>query len=531
MASLITNLLLAIVVLYVLKHLLLDPFLISPLKHIPGPKIFAVTKWRLAYEDWKGTRTRIVHDLHQQYGPVVRIGPNEISFNSLTALRTIFGPGSRYGRTSFYWMFEVYDRQNMFSFHSSKEHGDRKRLLANSYSKSTILQKPVTAMVEEKVKKYMSLIEHEPDHISEVYTTLHYYSLDNITAFLYGKHGATSAIEGSESDRALIQDLLNPTRRRLSWFTVHFPTLTKWLYTRSGLMERVVAPLLPMQKPAAFTGVRNYALTVSRRSRTMAPSGEKAEALRTEPVGVLPEHIPLIDQLSTLSVSGKAHMDDLEIASECADHLLAGIDTTSDTIMFVIWSLSLPKNEKFQARLRQEVLGLPSDLLNSYGFPTAKASDSCEYLKAVIKETLRLYAPLPTFEPRSMSEESKIDGFTIPAHTTVGISPYTLHRNPEIFKDSQSFNPERWLGPQSTELNRWFWAFSSGGRMCIGMHLAWVEMITLVATIYRNYKTSIAAGYEDCTPGVTARFELFFDERYHNVQEHFCRIKFEDATD
>lgn len=161
-------------------------------------------------------------------------------------------------------------------------------------------------------------------------------------------------------------------------------------------------------------------------------------------------------------------MTDNQMASECADHFLAGIDTTSDTLMFLIWSLSQLNSRKFQDRLRAEVLGIPKESLNNHGFPKAEASDQCMYLNAIIKETLRLYAPLPSTEPRSADLSTTVDGFIIPANTVVGMSPYILHRNPEVFKDPTTFNPDRWLGPDAIELNRWFWGFSSGGRMCIG---------------------------------------------------------------
>lgn len=137
--------------------------------------------------------------------------------------------------------------------------------------------------------------------------------------------------------------------------------------------------------------------------------------------------------------------------------------------MFLIWSLSQPINIRFQEKLRQELLQLPKPSLNAQGFPTAEASDKCTYLNAIIKETLRLYAPLPTFEPRSVPVDTRIDDYDIPANTVVGISPFSLHRNAEVFKDPLTFNPDRWLEPEAAEMNRWFWAFSSGGRMCIGI--------------------------------------------------------------
>jgi cytochrome P450 len=137
--------------------------------------------------------------------------------------------------------------------------------------------------------------------------------------------------------------------------------------------------------------------------------------------------------------------------------------------MFLIWSLSQPGSMGFQEKLRQEVLSLSEESLNDQGAPRAAASDKCTYLQAIIKETLRLYAPLPSYEPRSLDVNSEIDGYSIPAHTVVGMSPFSLHRNPDVFQNPLEFNPDRWLGPDAKELNRYFWAFSSGGRMCIGM--------------------------------------------------------------
>jgi hypothetical protein len=277
MASLSIMAVLLALFVFLIKYFLTDP-LRSPLRCVPGPKAFALTNWRLTYEDWRGTSTRTINRLHQEYGQAVRIGPSQVSFSSLTALRIIYGPGSKYGRTGFYRMFDVYGRQNLFTYHSATEHGNRKKLLSHAYSKSVMLKEPITSMVEKKARKYMQLVESEPEHISEIFSTLHYYSLDNITEFLYGKYGSTSAMEGSESHRALIGDILDPSRRRLSWFTVHLPALTKWLYTRTKTMETIVQPLLPMQKPATYTGIREFALQTFKRFQSDMMKTEKEDS-------------------------------------------------------------------------------------------------------------------------------------------------------------------------------------------------------------------------------------------------------------
>ncbi|KHN98445.1 Cytochrome P450 [Metarhizium album ARSEF 1941] len=536
----------ALAAILLFEYLLLRPLFSSPLSRVPGPKLYALTRWRLAYEDWKGTRTRTIHLLHQKYGPVVRVGPDELSFSSSTALRTIYGAGSQFGRTCFYRMFDVYGQQNLFSFHSTREHGDRKRLLSHMYSKSAVLKESTSCMLEEKAGEYLKLIESEPHGISNVFTSLHYYSLDVITTFIYGSYGGTSALKGSKPHQALISDIVHPSRRRLSWFWVHLPAFTKWLYSRQALLGRLVRPVLPMQRPTTYTGIRNFALDSVNRFLHHHRGGKEcrdADGRSTAPDnrsmhiagGLLTRGVPT-GAVSTLSQLWKHHesqradgLTDLQMASECADHFLAGIDTTSDTLMFLIWVLSLPVNLGYQERLRDEVLSIADESLNKHGTPRAEAGDRCVFLNAVTKEALRLYAPLPSSEPRSVDAESVIDGYVVPAHTVVSMSPWTLHRNSEVFKDPLTFNPERWLGPDAAELNRWFWAFSSGGRMCIGM------------------QTSIALGFEDISPGITARVETFWDDRFSRVlvgvslplwkkqrlakvtmlQENTCLIKFD----
>jgi hypothetical protein len=451
----------ALVVILFLGWIIISPLFKLP--EIPGPKTYAVTQWQLAYDEWKGIRTRTIHQIHQKYGPVVRVGPNEISCNSLSALKTIYGAGSGFERTSFYRMFDVYGHQNLFTFGSPKAHGERKKLLNHAYSKSSIL-KISAPTIEEKAWEYMRLLESDPETASEIFSSLHYYSLDNITHFLYGpKLGGTNAIMGSKMDRSLLDDVLDPARRKLAWFAVHFPRYTKWLMSRTGFVERIVAGLrlLPQQKPTVYTGIRQHALNAWKNFLSVS-SDIKVESKTNTIMGRLWEQ----------HVSQKEDgLQDMEIASEAADHLLAGVDTTSDSLMFLIWALSLPKNIKFQDKLIEEISEMSPSMFDARGIPTAEATGKLPYLDAVIKETLRLYAPLPASEPRSLSVDCVIGGYKIPANTVVSMSPYTLHRNADVFPDPLVFNPERWLGNSKdvAEMKKWFWAFSSGGRMCIGM--------------------------------------------------------------
>lgn len=81
----------------------------SPLAKIPGPRYSILTPVYLMLQEFTSKRRLYIHRLHQKYGPVVRLGPNEVSFTSLEALKEIYtSGGSGYDRTEFYTLFKQF---------------------------------------------------------------------------------------------------------------------------------------------------------------------------------------------------------------------------------------------------------------------------------------------------------------------------------------------------------------------------------------------------------------------------------------
>lgn len=148
------------------------------------------------------------------------------------------------------------------------------------------------------------------------------------------------------------------------------------------------------------------------------------------------------------------------LEAECMDHLGAGIETTGDTLCFLMWELSQPRAEPIIAKLREELRTANSqqDLAN------------LPYLGAVVQEALRLWAPGTMTLPRYVPAEGRfIDGCFIPGGMIVGVPTYTLHRTDSAFEQPFDFVPERWLEPDSiTERQRFFAPFGIGARSCIG---------------------------------------------------------------
>ena len=90
--------------------------LLSPLRHVPGPPVSLFTSAVLRYHELRCHRTRYVHSLHEKYGPVVRLAPDEVSFSSAAAVKEIYNTaGSGYDKTAFYDLFTVYGRRTMFT--------------------------------------------------------------------------------------------------------------------------------------------------------------------------------------------------------------------------------------------------------------------------------------------------------------------------------------------------------------------------------------------------------------------------------
>lgn len=78
-------------------------------------------------------KAHAVEQVHINYGPVIRVGPNELSHNDLSVLKTIYGPGSGLLKTNLYEMGHFSRHHNMFSTQGPSRHSGIRSLIAKSY--------------------------------------------------------------------------------------------------------------------------------------------------------------------------------------------------------------------------------------------------------------------------------------------------------------------------------------------------------------------------------------------------------------
>ncbi|PIL35051.1 cytochrome P450 [Ganoderma sinense ZZ0214-1] len=454
---------------------------LAPLARLPGPSMCAISRLPLMYHEFNGNRRSFIHDLHMKYGPIVRVAPDEVSFATREAVKEIYtSGGSGYNKPPFYFLFEHFDTGNMFSTLEKVEHADIKKQFAERYSKLHVTKPGVAFAIQENVDAFVEKATERLGASVDIYDLLHCFALDGITGHLFYPSGLHS--QTSPSDHKIMEELCYQDGLRRAYFAHYFPAL--W---------RVYSKLTGAAKGPGGSLVHAYVLNTTRTSPA-------------DPYTVL-------DKLRAVDARD-ASRPALLSASECMDHLVAGIDTTGDGLCFLMHHLSLPhpSSQRVQAKLHAE-------LQEHGGAPL----DDLPYLEAVVKEGLRMFGPVPMSLPRLVPAGGRVvDGVNLPGGTIVSCQAYTLHRLDEgVWADPEEFLPERWLASEgAAERDRLFFAFAAGGRGCIGKHLAMLEMKLLLRDVYSSYCTRIA-------PEMTASMEQDDQTVSTRPKDQKCLIIFE----
>ncbi|KAJ5121867.1 hypothetical protein N7526_008804, partial [Penicillium atrosanguineum] len=325
--------------------------LLSPLSKVPGPWYTRFTSLWLKYQEFTANRRESIHALHKKYGPVVRLGPNEVSFTSLDAIKEIYASGgSGYDKTEFYSLFKQFKTKTMFSTLPRDEHSKRKRLFAERYAMTNVMKAKPLAAINERALTFVSQCTEAGKKSVDVYVLLHCYALDCVTHFMFSPGGLKSL--NVQKDFDIMQELTYHQSLQKNLLEYYLPTL---------------APYFPsILHPRASPQTNQYV-----QEMVSQPNVE--------------DHT-LVEKLNRK----ESNLELIQAAAECKDHMAAGIDTTGDGLCFLMWELSQPPNLEFQTKLRHELTTAPADA----------PLDSLVYLDAVIKEALRVSPPIPMSLPR-----------------------------------------------------------------------------------------------------------------------------------
>lgn len=366
----------------------------------------------------------------------------------------------------------------MFSTKESKPHAARKRLLSHVYSKSFVQSSPDLCDATRIILHHRllpSLDSVATRGLSLEVLGLNYaVTMDFISSYLFGLSRENNFIRDVEMRKRFLS--WHFKRSEHAFWYQEIPRVTQWL-------QRIGLHLVPRWVDTANANIQSYVLHLCRaaeQSIQAASDHDHEKAHGTRPV----VYSQLTDALKRAPVKaegqkggGGAEADELPVASEMLDHLIAGMDTSAITLTYLLWEMS--RHAELQASVRKEVCRLSPSLAigNDSGLPSARSLDALPLLHAVVMETLRLHCPIPGSQPRQTpSKPTSIVGSPpLPGGVRVSAQAYSLHRNENVFSDAEAWVPQRWLDPPpetKDEMARWFWAFGSGGRMCVGSNFA-----------------------------------------------------------
>lgn len=187
----------------------------------------------------------------------------------------------------------------------------------------------------------------------------------------------------------------------------------------------------------------------------------------------------VLDYLYTVRTEAQDSIPDDEIRDQLATLIIGGHETTANLLSFVLYRLALDKRvtDKLYDELDHELGG------RRPGFEDVR---KLVYMRQVLQETMRLYPPAWTIL-RETVEPITVLGVTVPAGSSLIISPYVMHRNPAWYDDPEQFIPERFADDQPHTWPQFAYIpFGGGSRTCIGNTFAKMEATLILAVILQK---------------------------------------------
>ncbi|KAK7431026.1 hypothetical protein QQZ08_002556 [Neonectria magnoliae] len=437
------------------------------LYRVPGPWQNSISTLPRMWSVYKGQHHVDDLRLHARYGKIVRLAPNLVSVADTREINQLYGITTKFIKSPFYDLSAVHDEDGLvpdpFVIRNDKPlHSRMKRNAANAYSLNGLIQ--VEPWVEPVISRFIDVLD---DHarsnaVCDLGELLKRFAMDAVCNLTFG------------SDFGYLEkgDQLN-FFKSIDLFTAYMSIFghVAWLHPY----------LLGNSTLAQFVTRGDTSSTAMFKT-----SAQELQKFRTSP----PAEGDAMTFLSRLALNQSANpksITDREIITHAFGNVSAGSDTTAIAMRAVFYYTL--KNADAYSRLCSEVRGNleePVRFQPAYNLP---------FLKAVVQEAMRMHPSVGQLLGRTVPVGGAIiGGHQIGAGAEVGMSPWVLHRDPEVFPDPDIFKPERWLlGEGCTDeehlrlMNRSFFAFGHGAHSCSGKHISIMEVTKLIPTLLLRY--------------------------------------------
>ncbi|KAI9901017.1 hypothetical protein N3K66_002834 [Trichothecium roseum] len=451
-----------------------------------------ITNYCFVAEAFKGFRSKRLAEAHKT-APILRTGPNSLSFGPSQAIKDIYGHGTPCTKGEFYehlagshfHLADVVDKQ---------DHSRKRKVLSAAYALKNL--EAWEYKVADKTERFIigadractdplpkgSILPAAEDCRFDYRRWTNFFTLDAIAdiglserlGFLDQGDDLVEAerMDGTTHQVNYIQCLhaTAHAQSRLVWTEKWYKfnvELSKWLSPHFRRLWKLNQGWDGIVLRRATNRLKRY------------QAGEK-----------------LSDFFQCLMEDRNGAPQGLEwgeIVAEVSIMMNAGSDTTAIAMNNVMYQLL--KSPECMRKLRQEV-----DAVLDAGEVVAPYEKirHLPYLKACLDESLRIVPPTTFGLPRRTPPEgATIYGEFIPGDTTVSMSAYVAHRDESVFPDPEAFKPERWLGEEGKNLQPFFISFSAGARGCIGRNISYLEQSVLLASVVHRYDFALPSpGWE-----------------------------------
>ncbi|KAJ0412965.1 cytochrome P450 [Aspergillus carlsbadensis] len=429
----------------------------SPLTDIPGPFLASFTRLWHVIRIFAGDINAVSIREHEKHGPFVRIAHDEVSVCHPDAVRVILL--NPIPKAPWYKVLALPDRrfQTPMSETDPKRRVERAKNVASAYTLSNLIksEEHIDAAIRLMIERFDQFSDdQEPVALDEWFNYLAFDVIGEVVfsesfGFLKSGQDLGSSIANSRSLNAYIA-----AAGYFQW--LHNLTLGNPLLSKLNLMPN------------------NHLFDT-----TMA-------ALKRRQAN--PEHRnDMVEHWKTTLAKYPQRMTITDLHATATGTVGAGADTISGALQSFVYHML--RNPQYLERLQVEIAaeqaqGRCRDAVVSYAHAA-----NMEYLQACIKESLRMFGPVPFGLARQAPEGGlKIGDRFFPEGTILSVNPWVMHKCKDFFgPDAHEFNPDRWIGPGAKEIDKYFMPFGAGYNSCPGRNLATIEISKVAATLVRDY--------------------------------------------
>ncbi|KAH9481467.1 Cytochrome P450 monooxygenase FCK2 [Psilocybe cubensis] len=441
-----------------------------PLAQYPGPLLCKVSKFYLAFRSLNGKQYIYYDQLHEKYGNVVRIGPNELSICDANAIQPLLGnTGLPKGQ---FWDGRIPESEvvkPLIAIRDKTEHTRRRRPWTRAFSTNAL--KGYEELVVKRSTQLVDSLAAEKG-VTNLAKWISFFTYDIMSDLAFGGGSEMMA----QGDVTGLWHLLEGGQKN-AVFMSHVP----WLGRLFFRYPKFAAELKAFRAHA--------------RSRAVVRKNE-GSAYKD-----IFHH--LMDEDGVASERPTA----VEVTSDGGLAIIAGSDTTSSAMTHLFFFLMC--NPTAYKRLQAEVDQLGNDVLD-----TTKHAHM-PYLNAAINEAMRLLPPILGGSQRTPDKGSggrMLGSYFLAEGNSAFIPTYSLHRDPRNFSPAtDAFYPERWFSEEKRinlepkvfgnpsefiHNSAAFIPFSLGPTNCAGKNLAYMEMRMVICMIMQQLDLRFQDGYD-----------------------------------